>query len=104
MALASAELKSAVKLKPVCGRRDTHRSFFYQVGSLLASIIAIREILKNPTTSVTVVKMIEEVHLGRRRHRSALGTQILLSCVEQRVVVPPQFDLPHVGINAHEND
>jgi hypothetical protein len=55
-----------------------------------------------PTRSVTVVKMIEEVLLGRRRHRSALGTQILLSCLEQRVVVPPQFDLPHVGMNAQK--
>ena len=52
--LGIGELKSAVKLNPVCGRRDTHRIFFYQVGSLLASIVAIREMLKNPTTSVTV--------------------------------------------------
>jgi hypothetical protein len=36
--LGIRELKSAVKLNPVCGRRETHRIFFYQVGGLLASI------------------------------------------------------------------
>ena len=34
--------------------------FFYQVGRLLASVVAIREILKNSTTFVTVVRMMEE--------------------------------------------
>jgi hypothetical protein len=58
--LSIAELKSAVKLNPVCGRRNTHRIFFYQVGRLLASIVAIRELLKNSTTSITVVRMMEE--------------------------------------------
>jgi hypothetical protein len=35
---------------------------------MLASIVAIREILKNPTTFVTVVRMIEEDCAGWSEH------------------------------------
>jgi hypothetical protein len=39
--LGIGELKNAVELNPVRGRRDAHRLFFYQVGSLLASLVGI---------------------------------------------------------------
>jgi hypothetical protein len=72
--LAIGELKSAVKLNPVRGRRDTHRIFSIRLEACSpASSRSARE-LKNPTTSVTGVRGASiygrEIAAGKLAHGS----------------------------------
>src|SRR5262249_8328922 len=53
--LGIREVKSTVELNPVSGRGDTHRIFFYQFESLLASLDAIHQKTEKSCTYVTLV-------------------------------------------------
>src|SRR5215813_8488309 len=53
--LGIRELKSTVELNPVSGRGDTHRIFFYQVESILASLDAIHQKTEKSCSDLSAV-------------------------------------------------